>query len=289
MAIVINLVRDWEDIQLDEFKNFIDAWGFASQILERYLNAPPDSKARDELREEALMTWFNYQHRRPLARSRKLMLNPSLVCPHEVARGWAMLQQEIKVGADLTSRLSRTIENPDRNDGMLNDWGFHHFHLGTSPDRNHPRLMEGTRIVLAAIVDESTFYPVDFIPHNSWDDKAILKKAISAFPERFERFCLKGVEDIASSGAEENVSEMRKHGVNLFSKIGGKIYFPPGLGITTASTSVAATMRLDQCRRQFQKLENQLRIVLGAQCFTGKVRLIRDPSAENSFRIEMQR
>lgn len=289
MAIVINLVRDWEDMQLDEFKKFIDAWGFESQVLERYLTALPDEKDRDELRETALVTWFNYQHRRPSAQPRKLVPNPSLVCPSEVAPGWVMLQQEIKAGVDLTPRLSRTIENADGNDGMLNDWGFYHFHLGTTSDRKHSRLMGGTRIVLAAIVDESAFYPVDFISHNSWCDRAILEKAISAFPERFEKFRLKGAEDIAGSEVEENIPEMRKHGVNLFSKIGGKIYFPPGLGITTASTSVAATMRLDQCRRQFQKLENQLRIVLDAQCCTGKVRLIRDPSAENSFRIEIQR
>ena len=288
MAITINLVRDWEDIQLDDFLRFITAWGFESQALERYLNASPGTKEWDDSREEAIMTWFNYLHRRIPAQPRKLAPNPSLVCPAEVAKGWTMLQREVKNGTDLTPRLSRKIENADYNDGMLNDWGFHHFHLGTTFDLKHPRLIQGTSFVLVAIVDPYEFYPIDFVQHDAWGDRAILEKAISAFPNRFEKFCLKGVSDIASPFTGENVAEIRKCGVNIFHKIGDKIYAPPGMGLTMAATSVTATMMLDRDRRRFQSLENQIRERLDAQHRTGEVRLIREPSAENSFKIEVR-
>ena len=287
MAITINLVRDWEDIQLDNFQRFITAWGFESQVLERYLNASPGTKEWDDSREEAIMTWFNYLHRRIPAQPRKLVSNPSLVCPAEVVKGWTILQQEVKKGTDLTPRLSRKIEDADYNDGMLNDWGFHHFHLGTAFDPKHPRLIQGTSFVLFAIVDPYEFYPIDFVQHGAWGDKAILEKAISEFPNRFEKFCLKGITGIASPLTGENVDEMRKCGVNIFHQIGDKIYAPPGMGMTTATTSVAATMMLDRDRRRFQKLENLIRESFDAQHRTGKVRLIRDPSAENSFKIEV--
>lgn len=287
MAITINLVRDWEDIQLDNFQRFITDWGFESQALERYLNASPGTKELDDSREEAIMTWFNYLHRRIPAQPRKLVSNPSLACPAEVVKGWTILQQEVENGTDLTPRLSRKIEDADYNDGMLNDWGFYHFHLGTAFDSKHPRLIQGTSFVLFAIVDPYEFYPIDFVQHGAWGDKAILEKAISAFPNRFEKFCLKGITDIASPFAGESVDEIRKCRVNIFHKIGDKIYAPPGMGMTTAATSVAATMMLDRVRRRFQKLENLIRESFDAQHRTAKVRLIRDPSAENSFKIEV--
>ena len=288
MAAIINLVRDWEDIQLDDFQRFITTWGFESQALERYLNASPGTKEWGDSREEAIMTWFNYLHRRIPAQPRKLVLNPSLVCPAEVAPGWTRLQQEVKNGTDLTHRLSRKIENADYNDGMLNDWGFHHFHLGTVFDPKHPRLILGTSFVLFAIVDPYEFYPIDFVQHGAWGDRAILEKAISAFPNRFEKFCLKGITNIASPFVCEDVGEIRKCGVNVFHQIGDKIYAPPGMGVTTAGTSVTATMVLDKIRRQLRKRENELRERFNTQHRSGEVRLIRDPSAENSFKIEVR-
>jgi len=288
MAITIDLVREWEDIQLGDFQRFITEWGFESQALERYLNTSPGTKEWVDSREEAIMTWFNYLYRRIPAKPRKLVPNRSLVCPVDVAQGWTRLQQEVKNGTDLTPRLSRKIENADYNDGMLYDWGFHHFHLGTTFDPKHPRLIQGTSFVLFAIVDSYEFYPIDFVQHGAWGDRTVLEKAISAFPDRFEKFCLKGITGIASPLACEDVGGMRQCGVNIFHKIGDKIYAPPGMGLTTAGTSVAATMALDRKRRLFQRIENQVREIFDAQHRSGEVRLIRDTSAKNSFKFELR-
>ncbi len=288
MAINIDLIRDWEDIQLDDFQRFITEWGFESQVLERYLNASPGTRDWDDLREEAIMTWFNYLHRRIPALPRKIVQNPTIVCPIEVAQGWTMLQQEVINGADLTPRLSRKIENADYNDGMFNDWGFHHFHLGTTFDPKHPRQIQRTSIVLLAIVDPYEFYPIDFVQHGAWGNRAILEKAISEFPNRLEQSRLKGITNIASPFSGKNVGEMRKCGVNILHQIDDKIYAPPGMGVTTAGTSFTATMRLDQIRRQLRKYENELRERSNTQHRSGEIRLIRDPSAENSFKLELR-
>ena len=286
MAITINLVRDWEDIQLDMFREFITAWGFKSQTLKRYLKEPQGTEDRDKLRDDAIMAWFNYLHRLIPAQPRKLISNPSLVCPTDVSQGWAMLQQEVKDGIDLTPRLSRTIENGDCNDGMLYDWGIHHFHLGTTADPKHPRLIQGTKFILIALVNASEFCPIDFVLHDQWGDKAILEKAISAFPDQFERFVVKGVTDSTSiCTSKEVIEKLRKHGTNYIHKIGNKQYFPPGMGVTTAGTSVAATIMLDQKRRQLQRIENQLREMLNAQHCSGEIRLIRSRSTHNSLSL----
>ena len=283
MAITIDLVHDWEDIQLDIFREFIAKWGFESKTLKRYLKASQGTKECDGAREDALMVWFNYQQRLIPAKPRKLISNQSLVCPPEVTKGWAMLQQEVKDGMDLTPRLSRMIESGDFNDGMLYDWGFHHFHLGTTADPKHPRLIQGTKIVLAALVNASEFCPIDFVPHNQWGDKSILERAILAFPNHFERYLVKGVTDSTSICTNKKVLEnLRKCGTNCIHKIGNRLYFPPGRGVTTAGTSVRATILLDQNRRRLRKLEGQLSEMLNAQQCSGKVRLVRFHSAEDS-------
>ena len=281
MAITINLVQDWETIQLEEFRNFITNWGFESETLERYLNAPTGTDDWKKARDDAVITWFNYSLRRIPAQPRKLVSNASLVCPPDLSQGWAMLQQEIAKGADLTPRLSRKIENADYNDGMLYDWGLHHFHLGTKPDANHPRLIEGTCIVLVAHVTSSEFYPIDFATHGQWGDISILKKAISTFPSIFECFHLKGVTDIAGPCPclSEDIVRMRKQGWNSFVKVNGKVYTPFGMGMTMAGTSVKATMALATCRHQLQHYEKTLHDELDTRYPSGEVRLVRTPAA----------
>ena len=280
MAITINLVRDWEDIQLEEFKSFIAKWGFESKTLERYLHAQSGTNQWKELREEAVMTWFNYRRSNIPVRPRTLVHNPSLICPPEVSHGWQMLKSEVTKGIDLTPRLSRKIENADYKDGMLYDWGFHHFHLGTVFDSKHPQLIQGTAFVLLAIVDSSKFYPVDFVQHGKWGDKAILEKAIKAFPDRFEPFQLKGITDIAYPCTDENdIMEIRKLGMNSFVKVDDKVYAPPGGGLTMAGTSVMATIELDKYRHQLRTIEDQVQKHYNSQHHSLEVRLARAPIA----------
>lgn len=289
MAIVINLVSDWEEIQLEEFKKFIDSWGFESHVFSRFSVTLRGTKEWNGLREDALMTWFNFQRRRMPACPRRIVHNPSLICPPEVLQGWTMLQQEIKRGDDLTPRLSRKILDVDYNDGMLNDWGFHHFHLGTSFDPKHPRLVQGTRIVLVAIVDPSEIYPIDFVAHGNWGDRALLKKAISTYPERCERFRIKGLrDDVATPSIDEDVVKMRRCGVNSLSRFDDKLYSPLGIGVSTAGTSIAAMMALDLERKRLQEVESQLLAHLVVQHYSGEVRLIRAQQTENSLCLEVR-
>ncbi len=275
MAVAMDLVRDWEDIQLDDFRQFITTWGFESNVLDQYLHTTLGTKKWSERREEALMTWFNYQRRRIPPQPRRLVSNPRLVCPPEVAQGWAMLQQEIMHGIDLTPRLSRKIENADYNDGLLNDWGFQHFHLGTSADPKHPKLVQGTCMVLLAIVDPLEFYPIDFVKHGAWANRSILEKAISTFPRRFDRYRLNGILGVENTCEDNNRSEMRKCGVNSIISIGDKCYLPPGMGVSTAGTSIAATYALDQCRQQLNQLEKPIRDLFDAQHSSVVIKLVR--------------
>ena len=289
MADAVDLICEWEDIQLDVFRKFIAYWGFKSKTLERYIKALPGTKEWDDAREDALLTWINYQRRLIPARPRRLITNTSLVCPHEVLQGWMKLQQEVKSGADLTPRLSSKIENTDYNDGILNDFGLHHFHLGTVADVKHPKQVQRTSIILLACVSLSEFYPIDFVPHKHWGDETILEKAIESFHRQFDRYSVKGLSDSTSTCDNENIVKFRNDGVNYIHKIGKKLYFSPGMGVTTAGTSFAATIILDQIRRRLIRCEKQLCEMLNAQQCSGMARLVRSHDADNSLALAISK
>lgn len=250
-----HLIKTWEDIQLEEFQKFLTLWGFSSSTLNIFLREPQGSDKWLKLREKALNVWFNYQRRLIKPNKRKILPNPILSCPAEVQDGWQMLQNEVENGTDLTPRLSRKIEDADYNDAFLNDWGFHHFHLGVAYDEKHPRQMKRTDFVLAAVVDAVDFYPISFIRHRRWNDQSILETAVAAFPERFECYRLKGVTDVSMAPSNDDTELLRKAGVSCIRKIGEGVYFPPGLGLTSARTSLAATMDLDRHRRRLAHVE----------------------------------
>ena len=126
-------VEAYEDQQLEEFRKFVEYWGFSSQTLAEYLQEPKGTEFWRTKREKALIVWFNYKRRLVKTQTRKIHVNQKLRCPQEVSDGWSQLQEEVVHGVVLIPRLSRKIELADYNDQFLNDWGFHHFF------RNWPR------------------------------------------------------------------------------------------------------------------------------------------------------
>ena len=76
--------------------------------------------------------------------------------------------------------------------------------------------------------------------------------------------------------------------MNPVFRIGNKIYIPPGMGVTTAGTSVVATMMLDHARRQLQDLEARLCEFFKAKNRSVEITLTRDSSKEGSFKIEVR-
>lgn len=256
--------------------------GFESETLDRYLKASSGTDRWNELRDAALVTWFNYQRRRIPVHPRKVVPNPALNCPPDVLQGWEMLKKEISDGADLNPRLSRKIENADYKDGLLYDWGVHHFHLGTVSDPKHPRLIQGTACVLLAIVDESDFYPIDFATHEQWGNLSILEQAITAFPKRFEQFQVDGVTGIDNPCTGKDIVEMRRRGMNSLVEVAGKVYAPPGMGVTMAGTSIGATIELDHYRQQLVQLENQIKKQYDSKHHSCTIQLVRSFSAERA-------
>jgi hypothetical protein len=91
--------------------------------------------------------YFFESLRRKLApQARTLKIADDFQCPVREDAGWKALRDKVQKGEDLNPHLSKGHASLFNNDGLLAEWGVHHFHLGTEPDRDNPYYVERTNI-----------------------------------------------------------------------------------------------------------------------------------------------
>ena len=82
--------------------------------------------------------FFETLHRRLRPMPRALKISDDFQRSPAQLAGWQALQNKVAIGGDLNPHLSTrhaSLRNPD---GLLAEWGVHHFHLGTTPDTRTP-------------------------------------------------------------------------------------------------------------------------------------------------------
>ena len=60
---------------------------------------------------------------------RKVYYSKKFLCPDECKDALNILISNIERGNNLLPYMSKQVINPEKNDGLLNDWNIHHFHL----------------------------------------------------------------------------------------------------------------------------------------------------------------
>lgn len=186
--------------------------------------------------------YLNIRHRRVRSRPRAFHMAQYAVPTHLTA-GHAMLQQEVEEGRDLWPRQSRSIAKSGVDDGMLNDYGIQHFHLGTTPDTKHTGLSQGTKELVFAFVRDDDFYSIGIFDHDGWSMQSLLDLVHSNWPTLMTPFEVNGIVDVAVSYSDEEVAALRKNGVNVLTKRpDGTIHVGPGGGMASDGTS-GATVR----------------------------------------------
>ena len=74
---------------------------------------------------------------------RKVYYSKEFICPDESRNALNRLILDIEKGKNLMPYMSKKVINPSENDGLLNDWGIHHFHLNEAFDRDSLNLIYG--------------------------------------------------------------------------------------------------------------------------------------------------
>jgi len=139
-----------------------------------------------------------------------------------------MLEMEIEEGKNLNPRLSRQMRKLVFNDDMLNDWGFHHFHLGEQIGTHG--MVEGTRDLVYAWFEPDTIYLIRVMGHGEWSNQEIFEVTHEEWPSLFEPFRLPGINAFPKFSAEQT-SKMRQIGLTIFTETkDGSVFIPPGGG-----------------------------------------------------------
>ena len=180
-------------------------------------------------------------------------LDRRYVTPIETIRG------RLESGGDLSEFLSKGASDARFNDGLLSDFGVHHFHLGAKP---HPRSrrVERTDVLLFVHVQSSDAYLLDVRKHpNSrdsadfgWSDVDILNIIDSNWPEVLKPYIVPGVEGNAPT--DEQRKELRRKNMNVVTQVGDKTIAPPGGGHLANGANLA-------CKVQAMKLLSQIKHV----------------------------
>lgn len=187
----------------------------------------------------------NWDKRQIAPGRRTIKLSKEFRCPINRALGLRQLKEKIQRGVNLRPHLSTSVMNLNFDDGLLNDWGIYHLHLGTRPHRRNPAFVERTDEVVMARFDDTTAYLIDVGHHGDWAQQRLLEIVHNNWPETIAQYKMKGIR-LGHNIADNDRAKLRKGGVQAFTEIGDTVYFSPGGGYSTSGLSTEVVTMCDR-------------------------------------------
>lgn len=186
---------------------------------------------------------------------RNVLVSKTLKCPQEHIKGFKSLIFSFQNGFNVNKFLSSNLKNAGYNDGFLNDFGLHHFHLGEKilTSGKSKGFVERTGPILIARITNDTAYLVGVYQHgvtgmpNLWSEKGIVNVIHDEWPESLERYKVTMFESLAYEPTAEQHANLRANACNsAITMTDGTIYSMIGGGITTAKTNMQITWEFDR-------------------------------------------
>lgn len=252
MALQINLIKD-----------------VAARCVERLVEAGYTPTPADD--EDSIYTYFSIRHRRVRSQPRAVHKAAYAVPPHLVA-GEEQLLATVASGGDLWPHQTRKIGDLSVEDGMLNDWGIQHFHLGTRPDARRPDLIEGTKELLFAIVKDRDFYAIGIYDHMAWTRQALLDVVHATWPGLTKPYTLKGSVGLRHNYSDEEAKKLREAGINVMQqRSDGKVQLGMGGEIASDGSSVAVRRETDALIVYIEELQEVVVATLSREVTAGRL------------------
>jgi hypothetical protein len=194
--------------------------------------------------DEILINFFDSIRRRPSIRPRRLWVADDFRCPPEHEGGWKALQLAVIGGKDLRPHLSSRHANLNTLDGLLNEWGVHHLHLGTAIVLGASTRVERSGAVLFARITDDDFFAIDIYPHGAWESLSVLESLHRNWPDAIKQYRIRGLQGEPLTEVQRR-SLRRKNVQAATTTSDGTVYMAIGGGVTSSGRSAEAIMRAD--------------------------------------------
>jgi hypothetical protein len=199
--------------------------------------------------------YFDSFHRKLVAKPRILKVSDDFHCPPKDNAGWEALQEKVHKGEDLNPHLSDDHDSPFNPDGLLAEWGVHHFHLGTKHKRRGHYHADS---LVFALVDDNSFCAINVYPHKcDWTDVRILESIHRNWPDRISAYRVNSV--TGETLDKKQRYAIRAKNVNVMTgTTDGTVYCPVGGGMSASGVKVESNIRADRWRNEIQRLQHTM-------------------------------
>lgn len=218
----------------------------------------------EALRDDDVPAHYYDATRRQIAEvPRDIRLADDFSCPPDHQDGWEALQDKIRFGHDLNPHRSvrhASLHNPD---GLLGEWGIHHFHLGVGPYRNDPAFVQRTGPILFGLVTDDTFYAIGVFAHGTgaFTDNDVLETIHRNWPDVIARYRVNGVSGEAWS--PEQRKRLRSAHANVLSRVAdGTVYAPTAGGVMASGMNAEAMRAADFWYYRLRAIQDEVQTKL---------------------------
>jgi len=198
--------------------------------------------------------FFESRRRRLACLPRVLKIADDFHCPTAHDVGWRALQDKVINGEDLNPHLSYRHASPFNSDGLLAEWGVHHFHLGIEPSRQNPAYVKRSGPLVYALVDDTTFCAINVYSHDGFEEDSVIESLHRNWPDMIERYRAKGVTGTPLDKTQRRTVR-RKHCNVLVTTLDGTVYMPIGGGVTASGLQLQSVIQADHWRMEMQDLQ----------------------------------
>lgn len=153
------------------------------------------------------------------------------------------IERRFTTGDDLAEFLSRQALSVEKSDGMLNDFGLHHLHLGRKVNPEDDYVARSDRLLFVGVgTDDALFVDVRQHPRLDdandfgWSDPELLDIIDRNWPHVLQSHELRGVDGDCVSERERK--ELRRKNMNVVTRIGDMAVAPPGGGTTASGANL---------------------------------------------------
>ncbi|MGA3027009.1 MAG: hypothetical protein ABSF98_19810 [Bryobacteraceae bacterium] len=234
-----------------DFKS--DLLDMARQHLEEEWG--PEEVPSERSGDRALALFIDSLRRRPAVRPRVVWEADDFYCPPEVASGWDVLREKVVKGNDLGPHLSERHSSLTNLDGLLNEWGVNHLHLGAGPWPKNSLLADRTGPLLFAFITDDDCYAINIYEHGDWERNSIVESLHRNWPQVIAGWRIIGVKgEVLSEKQRRRVRSLNAQAAMAVTD--GTVYQAIGGGVMVSGISFQAMSRADRICVDVERLQD---------------------------------